>query len=403
GGTTWDQAGIEVQSLETGERKTLQRSGTYGRYVPSGHLAYVHQGALFVAPMDLDRLELTGPPEPVLEEVVTKVGGGAQFDFSQTGMFVYLSGQAGPGTSIHWLDSTGQTQPLLAGQYLWPRFSPVGKRLALTAFEGSNQDLWVYEWERDTMLQLTFDPAGESAPVWSPDGGHIAFASERDGGTRNIYWIRADGAGQVQRLTESKNEQRPSSFSPDGKRLAFHENSSETGWDIWTLPIEGEPDSPQPGKAEVFLGTSSVELFPAFSPDGRWLAYQSTDSGTSEVYVRPFPGPGGKWLISNGGGEHPVWSPNGRELFYRTLDSRIMVATYTAKDDVFVADKQRLWSEKQFSTTRPTWNFDLAPDGKRFAVLMATDEAGEQAAPTHVTFLHNFFDELRRRVPAGGE
>jgi Tol biopolymer transport system component len=362
---------------------------------------YIHGGTLFAAPMDLARLELTGPAAPVLEEVASNpANGSSQFDFSRTGTFIYVKGNAiGQRRSILWLDSAGKTQPLLAkpGAYWAPRFSPDGKRLALVVLEGGNWDIWVYDWQRDRMTRLTFAAGFDGFPVWTPDGKYIAYGSA-DG----IYRIRADGAGKPQRLTESKNVQAPYSFSPDGKRLAFFEFSPETNADIWTLPIGGDPEHPQPGKPEVFLRTSFQENFPAFSPDGRWLAYTSNDSGASEVYVRPFPGPGGKWPISNGGGLLPVWSQNGSELFYRTRDNRIMVAAYTAKGDSFAAGKPRLWSEKQFLGTGYP-NFDLAPDGKRFAVLAAAQEAGSQKAATHVTFLLNFFDELRRRVPASGK
>ena len=174
----WDEGNIEALLLETGERKTLARGGSYGRYLPSGHLLYVHEGTLFAAPMSLDRLELTGPPAPVLEEVSSTIIGDAQFNFSQTGMVVYLKAQAASREgSIHWLDSTGQTRPLLAkpGIYTYLRFSPDGNRLAVAEKKGANSDLWVYEWKRDTMSRLTVDPALDNAPVWSPDGQYIAF------------------------------------------------------------------------------------------------------------------------------------------------------------------------------------------------------------------------------------
>ncbi|MGH9651584.1 MAG: hypothetical protein ACRD3I_14095, partial [Terriglobales bacterium] len=267
-----------------------------------------------------------------------------------------------------------------------------------------NHDLWVYEWERDTMTRLTSSPGFNGAPVWTPDGKHIAFASQKHGGARNIYWIRADGAGEAQRLTESKYAQAPRSFSPDGKRLAFAEHSPETGGDVWTLPLEGgDSDHPKPGKPEPFLRTPFTEGYPSFSPDGRWLAYASNESGSSQVYVRPFPGSGGKWQVSTGGGTMPVWSRQGRELFYGTEDSRIMVAAYTAQGDAFVPGKPRLWSEKRFTDPSFGPNFDLAPDGKRFAVLLAPEAAGEQKAPTRLTFILNFFDEIRRRAPSGGK
>jgi eukaryotic-like serine/threonine-protein kinase len=196
---------------------------------------------------------------------------------------------------------------------------------------------------------------------------------------------------------ESRQLQTPFSFTPDGKRLAFSE-----GEDLWTLPLEGGPDQTRAGKPESFLKSPFVEFYSAFSADGKWLAYQSNETGRGEIFVRAFPDSGAKWQISSGGGAMPVFSRNGRELFYRTLDSRIMVTPYRVSGGSFVADKPGLWSEKRFTTTGPFVNFDLAPDGKRFAVVMSGTDSGDQKPRSQVTFLFNFFDELRRKVPAGG-
>jgi serine/threonine-protein kinase len=260
--------------------------------------------------------------------------------------------------------------------------------------EGGSVNVWLFDWERDTPTRLTFTPGLEAFPVWSPDGKHIVFTSTRRGAP-NLYWTRADGAGEAVRLTESKNGQYAHSFSPDGKRLAFGEIDPQTGDDLWTLRLEEtDGDHPKPGKPEPLLVTPFNERTPMISPDGRWLAYQSDESGRSEVYVRPFPGPGGKWQISTGGGGRPVWSKKAPELFYRSSEG-MMVASYTANGEAFVASKPRLWAGKKDLGEF----FDLAPDGKRFAVLQA--EASEQKGPAQVTYLLNFFDELRRRVPAG--
>jgi len=394
----FEEATIVAQSLRTGERKTLMRGGYYGRYLPSGHLLYVHQGTLYSAPMDVKRLELTGPAAPVVEDVMSSAGTGfAEVDFSRSGTLIYVRGKAARQTLV-WLDSTGQTQPLRATAADYApivRFSPEGRRLALGLVEGGNANVWVHNWEQDTMTRLTFTPGFDEYPVWSPDGKHIVFGSTRNGGADNLYWVRADGAGEAVRLTESKNLQGPTSFSPDGKLLAFSEVTTQTGFDLWTLPLEGvESDHPKPGKPEPFLVTPFNELAPMISPDGRWLAYQSNESGGDEVYVRSFPGPGGKWQISIGGGEWPVWSKKGQELFYRSSEG-IMVLSYTTNGDAFVPSKPRLWAAKKDLGTY----FDLAPDGKRFAVVQP--EASEQKGPQHLTFLLNFFDELRRRAPTG--
>jgi len=393
---SFEEAAIVVQSLRTGERKTLVRGGYYGRYAPSGHLLYLHQGTLYAAPMDVKRMKLAGQATPAIEEVVGDPGntGLAQVDFSRSGTLVYMRGKP-PRQTLAWLDSSGQTQPLrsTAEEYYGSaRFSPDGKRLALSVGEGGNRNIWVYEWERDTMTRLTFTPGFEAYPVWSPDGKHIVFGSSRQGAV-NLYWMRADGAGEAVRLTESKNDQQPFSFSPDGKRLAFQEASPQTNFDLWTLPLaETESDHPRPGKPEPFLVTPFDERRPMISPDGHWLAYVSDESRRYEVYVRPFPGPGGKWQISNGGGSMPKWSKKAPELFYRSSEG-MMVASYTTNGEAFVAGKARLWAGRKDLSIF----FDLAPDGKRFAVVQPA--LSEQQGPPHVTVLLNFFDELRRRVP----
>jgi len=406
----FDNASIGVLSLKTGQWKDVQRNGYFGRYLPSGHLVYVHQGTLFAVGFDLDRLEVRGTPTPLLENVAgNEAVGAGQFDVARNGTLVYLSGKSSTvNFPVAWMESTGKMDPLLPspGLYFAPRFSPDGKRLALAVGAPGAGDIQIYDWQRDTMTRLTFTQ-GNLFPVWTPDGRHIAFGS-LNAGTYSVRWIRADGAGEQQTLLQSKGAQRPHSFSPDGKRLAFTEVGGDTGFDLWTLPLDlSEPEHPQPGKPELFLRTPFNEMEPAFSPDGRWVAYTSNESGRFEVYVRPFPGgiPSGstKWQISTAGGRYPIWSSNGRELFYETPDNRIMVSTYTAKADSFAADKPRLWSNTQIMDLFGTavWNLDLSPDGKRFAVFPRPEATGEQKGSVHVTVLLNFFDELRRRVPAG--
>jgi Tol biopolymer transport system component/predicted Ser/Thr protein kinase len=402
----YDDGSIEVLSLKTGQWKTVQRGGYFGRYLATsnraGQLVYVHQGTLLGVPFDLDRLEVRGTPAPLLEDVAgDPFTAGGQFDVSRNGTFVYLGGKSSSATGpLVWLDSTGKTEPLLAspGAYLTPRVSPDGKQLAVSV---SGNAIGVYDSQRDTMTPLTFKLQNTVFPVWTPDGKHIVFTDSVGTGTR-LQWIRSDGAGDPQTLLESKTDLRPYSFSPDGKRLAFSESGVETGLDLWTLPLDlGDPEHPKAGTPEAFLRTMADEWEPAFSPDGRWVAYLSTATGVNEVYVQPFPGPGGKWLISTGGGRHPIWSRNGRELFYQAPDYRIMVATYTAKGDSFAADKPRPWAPTQILEPNALyWNLDLAPDGKRFVVAARPEATGGQKGSVHVTVLLNFFDELRRRVPA---
>ncbi len=220
-----------------------------------------------------------------------------------------------------------------------------------------------------------------------------------------MYWIRSDGSGEAQRLTEGKSQQVPYSFSPDGKRLAFIQTGNGGSLGIVTAPVEDDPargaGGVRLGKAQPFLAKPFVEVNPAFSPDGRWLAYSSNESGTYEVYVRPFPGPGGVSQISTGGGKFPVWSRDGRELLFETSDQHVMAVSYALKDDSFEGGKPRAWTETRLRDLGNLSNYDLAPDGKRLAAILP-DNASEKG-PTHLTFLLNFFDELRRRAPVAGK
>jgi len=218
-----------------------------------------------------------------------------------------------------------------------------------------------------------------------------------------MFWTRSDGAGTPQPLTQSGNLQFPASFSPDGKQLVFSEMTSGAGAEIRTVPMESGSDQLRAGEPRMFLRTSTVNTFAAFSPDGRWLAYADAPAGTYEVYVRAFPDNGTQVQVSNAGGTMPSWSGNGHELFYRTEDNRIMVAKWAVKGHVFVADKPRVWSEKQLANTGVTTNLDLAPDGKRFVVLMPAEDPAPGESQNHVTLMWNFFDEIRRRVAAQGK
>jgi Tol biopolymer transport system component/predicted Ser/Thr protein kinase len=259
----YDSGSIEVLSLKTGQVKVIARGGYFGRYVATstrtGELVYVHQGTLFGVPFDPNRLEARGTPAPLLEDVAADpTTAGGQFDFSRNGTFVYVSGkQSALLWPLVWLDSTGKTEPLLAmpGAYYSPRLSPDGKRLA---FSVSGRDIEVYDWERDSTTKLTFTGQQNKLPVWTPDGSHIVFSSQSLTGY-SLLWIRSDGAREAQPLMESKNDLRPYSFSPDGKRLAFAQAAPQTGLDLWTAPLDlSDPEHPKAGKRNCFSARCST-------------------------------------------------------------------------------------------------------------------------------------------------
>jgi Tol biopolymer transport system component len=397
-----DQISIEVLTLADHHRKIVARGGNSPRYLPTsaraGHLVYFNKATLFAIPFNLDTLETHGTAVPLLDDVAYEPRfGTAQFDISRTGTFVYrrASGGASAMVTLQWMDPAGKKEPLLVnpGAYRNPRLSPDGTRIALSIAAGGNQDVWVYGLQRDTMTRLTFGGAYYEFPTWSPDGRYVLFSSVGNG----IVQARADGAGRPQPLTPSQTSQVPWSFTPDGKRLAYFETVGNP--QIWTVPLDDHGGQLTAGTPEPFLKSNSSDVDPVFSPDGRRLAYQSNESGKNEIYVRAFPptssGQGGKWQISNSGGTVPRWSPNGRELLYQSGD-QIMASSYTVKGDAFMAEKPRVWIAKLGGT-----QWDLAPDGKRMAVLTPVQSAQEPTQEHEVVFLEHFFDELRRRVPVG--
>ena len=398
-----DDLRIDVLAVDTGERKTLISGGYAPHYLPTsgrtGHLVFIRQGTLFAVPFDPGRLEMRGMPTPLLKDIgnTNLIDGGAQFTFSANGTFVYLERQADDKPySVSWLNSSGALTPLIAqpGVYTAPRVSPDGSRVAYTAAGNKGGDLWVYDLRRDTPTQLTFTSPGLREVAWSPDSKYLVF-----GDGTSLWWIRADGSGQPQRILEKASNPRPFSFSPDG-RLAFTPFGTRGLPDIWTLPLDlSDPEHPKPGKAEPFLSEPAVEVDPSFSPDGKFIAYASNELGTNEVFVSPFPGPGGKWKISSTGGKYPAWSARTHELFFLSGDDHIMVASYTIDGNSFAARTPRQWSPTPVFRDGVRQNFDVTPDGQRVVAFPRPTETASSEGSLHATFLLNFFDELRRQLP----
>ena len=325
----WDEAQIVVQSVATGERRRVIDRGRAGRYVPTGHLVYVLDAVMMAVPFDLAARAVTGGPVPLVEGVLPSFGaratGAAQFSVASTGSLVYIPGSAEGGNQFElvWVDRVGQVKPLGAEprRYRWARVSPDGTKVAVHALGDGNADIWIYDLTRGTLTRLTFDEAFDGFPLWSPDGSRVVFQSLREGG--GLFWKAADGTGEVERLLEHPNAPRPYGWSADG-RLVFDQGAGvpeSSAGAIGVVNLEGDRTS------ELVIDTGKN---PAMSPDGRWIAYGSVESGGGQIYVRPFPNVNdGKWQVSTDHGFDPLWSPNGRELFFNTLAGMMVTRVET--------------------------------------------------------------------------
>jgi Tol biopolymer transport system component len=422
-----DTASIEVMTLADRKTKTLV-PGTSGHYVPSGHLLYTTRGTLFAVPFDLAKLETNGSALPI-QDGIAYVGesGSARFSVSPAGHGTLLyqkggvfslpgiNGVRGTPSTVEYLDSLGKSQPLITepGVFTFPRISPDGRRLLLSVSDGSKNDVWVYDLQRDNIRTPLTSDGMHAVAVWGPEGRYAIFDS-----ASGIAWVRADGSSPAPKVLVSGDRPIPWSFNARNRRLSYFTGTTSQ---LWTVALEEEDGQLKAGKPEQFLDSQFSAVAAAFSPDGRWLAYEAQTQGSAlgrgkakgrgrgavgqsdEVVVRPFPplasGRGGQAQISSGGGVAPHWSQS--ELFYQSGD-RIKAVSYTVKGGEFVPGRTRDWATN-LSPNRNALDWDVVPDGTRLIVikpLEAPAEAKEEAVHT-VVILQNFFDELRRKAPTG--
>ena len=396
-----DEFTIEAMTLADRKRKVVARGGQSPQYRSApggaGYLLYVNKATLFATAFDAEKIEARGSAQAILSDVAYTSNWSGQFDVSNTGTLVYRksSGSGTPPVTLEWIDPNGRKEPLLPkpGQYGSPSLSPEGKRVALVVrAEGGGADIWAYDIQRDAMTRLTFGGAAYSYTRWSPDGQYIVFGVDGKG----IFQARADGTGQPRVLTQSVTPQYPWSFTPNGKRLAF-DDFGTGNWQVSTVPLEDQGGWLKAGPLEQ-IKSKFNELNPSFSPDGQWLAYESRESGSYQVYVRAFPpsasGQDGHWQVSDNGGTWAWWSPTAHDLLYWSKD-QMMDVSYSVKGGAFVAEKPRVWIARLGGIP-----VGRSPDGRRVAIVVA--ESQEAPKQEHeVVFVENFFDELRRKVPVG--
>ncbi len=380
----FDEAKIAALSLATGERRELVRGGSFPRFA-TGRIYWSRSGRLLAAAFD-PRRGSVGEPESAQDGVSWyPINGAAQAALSAGGSLAYVPGSAPwrPLRRLRWVARSGtiepQAEPLAEARlYYDPALSADGRRLAVAIAEAGNSDLWIYDLERRTRSRLTDSPGEDQGPVWHPDGERVAYYASQAGPFR-MFLAEVSGAGAPRRLLESTGSQRPECFTPDGRRLIFSENHVETGFDLWLLDLEAE------GEPEPLLVTPYHELQARLSPDGRWLAYVSNESGAREVYLRtPDPADSRRWPLSAGGGDDPVWDPSAGALYFRGPNAIHRVEIVAAAAGEPEIGRPRRWIEWIFPVQllegHHRRSFDVDRDG-RFLVLEPLEEA---PPPIHV-------------------
>ena len=400
-------AQIVVQSLESGKRLVVVESGADARYMPTGHLVYALGGTLLVVPFDVARLAVTGAAVPLVEDVAQQ-GPTAHFAISSQGALVYVPRDAMAGSqslrTLVWVDRQGHEDPIKAPPraYFNPRLSPDGTRVALEVRD-QNSDIWIWELARETLTRLTLEPTFEQYGVWTADGRAVIFSSSEVGGPnapRSLFRRPSDGTGTAEQLTQSSVAQFPSAVTPDGSALIFRQQTppklgSPPGMDLFVLPLEGDRQ-PRP-----LVHTPFDELNGEVSRDGRWLAYESNESGRGEIYVRPFPNvDGGKWQVSTNGGTQPMWARNGQELFYESAGTLMRVpltrgSRFEAGTPQKLIDGPYVFRLFGLGLGRM---YDVSLDGQRFLMVKESSRPERPLSPRMI-LVQNWFEELKRLVP----
>ena len=390
-------AAIHALSLSTGKRSVILAGATQPRYASSGHLIYAVGPTLYAVAFDPLGLEVTGDPVPVVEGVSPSLAGGSLYAVSADGALVYVvGGTAQVQRALVWIDREGREE--LIGtpprDYVYPRLSPDGDHIALDVRDGANGDIWIWSLERETPTKLTFSSRSDIGPVWSPDGRTVFFASEQQGGNWDLVGRLADGTGEPMRLTRQRTLLWPSSVTPDGAGLLVSlTDAGSNPEDIVLIDASGKVEP------RMLLDAEARFSNPEVSPDGRWLAYESKESGASEIIVRPFPAlESGRWTISTGGGTRPLWSRDGRELFYLDASDFLTTVAVEPREDALSIGRPEVLIRKAYVNARVGRTYDVSLDGRRF--LMIKDVTQEQDdAVGRIVLVQNWFDELRRLAP----
>ena len=377
--------GIYVASLDSNERKRLVSALSNAAYAPPGLLLFFRDGDLLAQKFDVARLEVEGEPTQIVQQVQYLLGSAnAAFSISETGLLAYMSANDRPTRQLIWADRGGR-QLATGGQGGYPAISPDGGRIALDRIDPQTgtADIWLIDASRGVDTPLTRHPAYDQNPVWSPDGTRIVFDSSREGPAK-LYEKPVSSGVAEERLLDSTTFNRPMDWTSDGRFIVYMNRDPRTNMDLWALPLFGDRKPFPIARSEFAESQGHV------SPDGRWIAYSSDESGRSEIYVQAFPAGGRTWRISSGGGSAPRWRRNGTELFYIASDRKLMSAPVAAAGVPEFGAPIVLFDAKFSDTLRDGNPYDVSPDGQRFLLPAGTD------APPPITVVLNWTAGLKK-------
>jgi serine/threonine-protein kinase len=385
---------VAVYDLDTGEKRILIKGGMSPRYVETGHLVYVSTGGLRAVRFDVDGMEVIGNPVPVLESVFISATGDANALVSRDGTLVYVPG-IGSATSapsgLRWVSREGTEEAVKSATRMFasPKLSPDGRQVGVEIQDGTD-DIWMFDLARGALTRQTFDPAEDETAVWSPDGRWLAYSSTR-GTERLVLRRRADGSGSEETLLTTSRHVHVHQWTLDGRTLLLEINDTAAPSDVAALDVDGDRT------LKPLLISPFSEYSAQLSPDGRWLAYVSNESGSAQVFVRAYPSLEGKWQVSIDGGAQPRWSPRGDELFYR--GGGALMGVRVRSGPTFVADSPvKLFEERYHVKGAGHIGYDIAQDGRFLFVKDLMNEARDSDTPPLVVVL-NWFEELRRVLP----
>jgi serine/threonine-protein kinase len=406
-GFSWDKVSTAVRGSAVGERKELVPKAADARYLESGHLVYARDGVLLAQTFDAKRFEMSGAPVAVLDDVMHAVGatsgtldtGAAQVAISSSGTLAYVRG--GPHLPFErrlvWIDARGGESPVgvAPGPHLAPRLSPDGRRIAVMLHPSRNQDVWVHEPAGGASSRRTF--GGSNAfPIWTPDGRRLTISRSLEG-PAHLFWTMSVGGQHEPEVLMPRQHGVPADWTTDGRTLVFVKDMADEPWDIWALTREQTT-----WRATPVVRSRFSDIEPALSPDGRWLAYVSDESGQPQVFVQPFPGPGARHHISIDSGREPLWARDGKTLYYlapnpSSRGGHIVMAVPITSGATVTPGKPKPLFPTSYGGTTPVRGYDIAPDGR---FLMVRSQPVPSSVVTHLDVIQNWSTDLLQRVPA---